>query len=153
MIRFNKVSIINRLKFLQCFTYALILQILIVGFFIAMPSALYSKEARHHQLNSANHAKAIKGIASFYATKFNGKRTANGEKFNNNALTAAHKTLPFGSQIKVTNLKNGLSVIVRINDRGPYVRGRIIDLSKAAAKKIGFGRSGTLRVKLEVLNK
>ena len=152
MIRLKKV-IINRIKFLQCFASALILQILIVGIFIVMPSALYAKETRHHQLSSANHAKAIKGIASFYSTKFNGKRTANGEKFNNNALTAAHKTLPFGSQIKVTNLKNGLSVIVRINDRGPYVRGRIIDLSKAAAKKIGFGRSGTLRVKLEVLNK
>ena len=71
--------------------------------------------------------------------------------FNNNALTAAHLTLPFGSKVKVTCLKNGKSVIVRINDRGPHVRGRIIDLSYAAAKKIGLIKLGTAKVKLEVL--
>ena len=93
------------------------------------------------------------GLASFYAAKFHGRRTASGEIFNTHALTAAHLTLPFGTKVKVTNLRNGKSVIVRINDRGPHVRGRIIDLSVAAAKKIGLNRAGTVRVKLEILGK
>ena len=93
------------------------------------------------------------GMASFYDAKFQGRRTASGERFNNSALTAAHKSLPFGSLVKVTNVRNSKSVVVRINDRGPYVRGRVIDLSKAAAKKIGLSRTGTARVKLEVLKK
>lgn len=93
------------------------------------------------------------GIASFYGAKFQGRRTANGEKFNNNALTAAHKSLPFGSLVKVICVRNGKSVVVRINDRGPYVRGRVIDLTKAAAKQIGLSHAGTARVKLEVLKK
>ena len=92
-------------------------------------------------------------MASFYDAKFQGRRTASGERFNNSALTAAHKSLPFGSLVKVTNVRNSKSVVVRINDRGPYVRGRVIDLSKAAAKKIGLSRTGTARVKLEVLKK
>lgn len=92
-------------------------------------------------------------MASFYAAKFQGRRTASGETFNNSAMTAAHRSLPFGTQVKVTNVRNGRSVVVRINDRGPYAKGRIIDLSKAAAKKIGVSRSGVARVKLEVLKK
>src|SRR5690606_30787888 len=76
------------------------------------------------------------GKASYYAAKYNGRRTASGEKFRNSKLTAAHKSLPFGTKVKVTNLRNGKSVKVRINDRGPFVPGRIIDLSKKAARRI-----------------
>ena len=78
------------------------------------------------------------GGATWYGGKFHGKRTASGQKFNQNALTAAHRTYKFGTKVKVTNQRNGKSVIVTINDRGPHVRGRIIDLSKRAAARIGI---------------
>ena len=93
----------------------------------------------------------LRGEASYYGPGFHGKKTANGERFNMHALTAAHKTLPFGTRVRVTNLDNGKSVVVRINDRGPYKKGRIIDLSVAAAKKIGMMGSGVAKVKLVVL--
>ena len=82
------------------------------------------------------------GAASWYGPGFHGKRTANGETFNTNALTAAHKTLPFGTQLRVTNERTGKSVVVRINDRGPYAHGRVIDLSKAAAEAVGISGVG-----------
>jgi rare lipoprotein A len=85
-------------------------------------------------------------MASFYADKYVGRKTSNGEKFKQNKLTAAHKTLPFGTKVKVTNLSNGQSVKVRINDRGPFVQGRIIDLSKKAAKKIDMVNAGVTKV-------
>jgi len=88
------------------------------------------------------------GVASWYGPGFHGKKTANGEKFNKNRLTAAHKTLPFNTLVKVINTENGKSVTVRINDRGPYAKDRIIDLSEAAAKKIGITKTGTANVKL-----
>src|SRR5919202_903817 len=88
------------------------------------------------------------GRASYYADKFNGRRTANGEKFRNSKRTAAHKTLPFGTKVKVVNLSNGRSVKVRINDRGPFVAGRIIDLSKKAARRIGMVDEGVGNVQL-----
>jgi rare lipoprotein A len=78
------------------------------------------------------------GIASVYSTREQGSQTASGLKLNDNALTAAHRTLPFGSKVRVTNTKNGRSVVVTITDRGPFVRGRIIDLTPAAARVIGF---------------
>src|SRR3954447_4118595 len=84
------------------------------------------------------------GAASWYGPGFHGKRTAHGETFNTNALTAAHKTLPFGTQLRVTNERTGKSVVVRINDRGPYARGRVIDLSKAAAEAVGILGVGTV---------
>ncbi len=90
------------------------------------------------------------GIASWYGPKFHGRRTASGEVFDMHRLTAAHPWLPFGTIVKVTNLENGLSVVVRINDRGPFVKGRIIDLSYAAAKKIRMLRRNA-RVRVEVL--
>ena len=95
---------------------------------------------------------ASSGVASYYGPGFHGRRTANGETFNMHAMTAAHRTLPFGTLIKVTNLSNGKSTIVRVNDRGPYVGNRVIDLSVAAAKEIGSSHSGTARVNLEVIN-
>lgn len=91
------------------------------------------------------------GMASYYAGKFNGRKTANGEIYDSKKLTAAHRTLKFGSMVKVTNLKNNKSVIVRINDRGPFAHSRIIDLSQVAAKEIDMLKSGTAKVKVELV--
>ncbi len=92
-----------------------------------------------------------RGISSWYGPNFHGKLTSNGEVYNMYAMTAAHKTLPLGTIVKVKNLKNGRSVIVRINDRGPFVKGRIIDLSYAAGKKLGLNISGTAPVEIRVI--
>ncbi len=91
------------------------------------------------------------GIASWYGPGFHGRKTANGETFNMDALTAAHRWLPFGSLVRVQNMINGRSVDVRINDRGPFIKQRIIDLSRAAAKALGLG--GTKQVELTLLEK
>lgn len=90
-------------------------------------------------------------MASWYGPGFNGKRTASGERFRQNELTAAHKTLPFGTIVRVTNLQNARTVDVRINDRGPFVRGRIIDLSKGAAQQLNMIRTGVVPVEVRVL--
>ncbi|CRM24127.1 RlpA-like protein precursor [Pseudomonas sp. 28 E 9] len=92
------------------------------------------------------------GTASYYGAKHHGKRTASGEAFNQNAMTAAHRRLPFGTQVKVTNLANNRSVVVRINDRGPHGRGRLIDLSRKAAEQLRMLGSGTARVRVQALN-
>lgn len=92
------------------------------------------------------------GKASYYANNFNGKKTANGETFRLNHFTAAHRTLPFGTSVRVINLDNGMNVVVRINDRGPHQRNRIIDISHAAAKEIGLVRSGIANVRIETCN-
>jgi rare lipoprotein A len=92
------------------------------------------------------------GKASFYADKFEGRMTASGEKYKHSKLTAAHKTLPFGTKVRVTNLTNNETVEVIINDRGPYVDGRIIDLSKSAAEKLGYINNGLAEVKVEVVD-
>jgi rare lipoprotein A len=94
-----------------------------------------------------------KGLASWYGPEFHGKVTSNKEIYDMHDLTAAHPTLPFGTYVKVTNLDNGKSVVVRINDRGPFVKGRIIDLSYAAAKKLGMSGVGVVPVVVEVLKK
>jgi rare lipoprotein A len=86
------------------------------------------------------------GVASWYGERFHGRRTASGEPFNMHELTAAHPTLPFGTRVRVRNLDNGREVVVRINDRGPFSRGRVIDLSRAAASVLGFVQAGTARV-------
>jgi rare lipoprotein A len=91
------------------------------------------------------------GNASYYGKKFHGRKTASGEVFDMYKMTCAHKTLPFDTKVKVTNLSNKKTVIVRVNDRGPFVAGRIIDLSFAAAKKIDLVSIGVTRVKIEVL--
>ena len=96
---------------------------------------------------------AQKGIASWYGEDFHGKLTSNQEIYNMYAMTAAHKTLPFGTYVRVTNLTNGKSVVVRINDRGPFVKGRIIDLSYSAAEKLGMSETGVAPVEIKVLNK
>ena len=110
---------------------------------------LPSREGAQTQKNAR--FAVTEGRASFYANQFHGHKTANGETFNMDKLTAAHPSLPFGTWVRVTNLRNGKDVIVRINDRGPFVKGRIIDLSTSAAKEIGLIKSGTARVKLEAL--
>jgi hypothetical protein len=91
------------------------------------------------------------GVASYYAREFNGRKTASGERYDMNDLTAAHPTLPFGTRVRVTNLSTGQSVIVRINDRGPFKKSRIIDVSYAAAKKIGLIAPGSAKVHIEAV--
>lgn len=93
----------------------------------------------------------LRGIASWYGPNFHAKKTSNGEIYNMHAMTAAHKTLPMNTIVRVDNLENGMSTIVRINDRGPFVKGRIIDLSNAAAHKINMVKKGTARVKVTIL--
>lgn len=100
-------------------------------------------------LNSCAPKLTEAGKASFYADSFQGRKMANGEKFRQNQKTAAHKTLPFGTKVKVINVKNGKSVKVTITDRGPFVAGRIIDLSKKAAKKLDMVNDGVVEVKLK----
>lgn len=92
-----------------------------------------------------------RGSASYYAAKFEGRRTASGERFDNDEMTAAHRSLPFGSRVRVTNLANGRSVVVRINDRGPFTRGRLIDVSRAAAAQLGLVARGHGDVELAVI--
>ena len=92
------------------------------------------------------------GTASYYASQFHGRRTASGERFDTGAMTAAHRTLPFGSKVRVTNPANGRSVVVRINDRGPFTRGRTIDVSRAAAERLGLIASGHARVELALVD-
>ena len=91
------------------------------------------------------------GIASWYGPKFHGRRTANGESFDMNELSAAHRTLPMPSVVRVTNLENGRSMVLRVNDRGPFARGRIIDVSRRAAQLLGFRRQGTAKVRVAIV--
>ena len=95
----------------------------------------------------------LKGISSYYGKKFHGRKTANGETFNMYDLTAAHKTLPFGTVLEVENLSNNKKVVVRINDRGPFIRNRILDLSYAAAEKIDMIKSGTAEIQAKIIHK
>ena len=99
--------------------------------------------------DSGAEAKSTTGVASYYKS---GKQTANGESFNPNGLTAAHRTLPFGTKVRVTNMRNGKSVVVRINDRGPFIRGRVIDLSLGAARLVEMTSSGVAKVTYSILN-
>ena len=94
----------------------------------------------------------LNGQASYYHDKFDGRMTASGEVFDQNGMTCAHKTLDFGTILKITNLENNLSVTVRVNDRGPFVEGRIVDLTKAAAQKIGLYEMGVCNAKVEIIS-
>jgi rare lipoprotein A len=93
------------------------------------------------------------GSASWYGSKYHGRKTSSGERYNKNEMTAAHKTLPFGTLVKVTNPANDKSVVLRINDRGPFVGNRIIDVSEAAARKLNIHAAGVAKVKVEVIDK
>jgi rare lipoprotein A len=120
-------------------------QIGIILFLALLVSACHRKSI----LGGTGKTVTEKGLASFYSDKFEGSETANGEIFHQSKYTAAHKKLPYGTMIKVTNLSNDKSVIVRINDRGPFVTGRIIDLSRSAALKIQMVDEGIVKVKIE----
>ena len=109
------------------------------------------KNKRGKNRKTTKHRKIIKGISSFYAEDFHGKLTANGEVYDMYGLTAAHKTLPLNTVCRVTNLENDKSLILRINDRGPYIKGRILDCSYGAAKKLDFINKGITKVKIEVI--
>lgn len=124
---------------------------MVLGAILVAPLQSHAKLKIKRHTHVAKADKPQVGIASFYGGKFHGRRTANGEIFNKNGLTAAHKTLPFGTMVKVTNLINDKTILVRINDRGPFVHGRMIDLTIAAAKKIGLVGRGTGKVKVEVV--
>lgn len=115
------------------------------GLLLAGPEAHAAKKSYKAEVGGGS-----SGIASWYGGKFHGRKTASGETYNQNALTAAHRTLPFGTRVRVTGA-NGKSVVVRINDRGPFVGGRIIDLSRAAANSLGINGLG--RVKIAVLGR
>ncbi|HSI64512.1 MAG TPA: septal ring lytic transglycosylase RlpA family protein [Candidatus Saccharimonadia bacterium] len=97
--------------------------------------------------------KSVKGKASFYGGQFHGRPTASGERYDQNSLTAAHRTLPMGTRVKVKNMRNGREVVVRINNRGPYVKGRIIDLSTQAARDLRMTSAGVIPVEVTVLPK
>ncbi|MDH1265530.1 septal ring lytic transglycosylase RlpA family protein [Pseudomonas sp. GD03944] len=112
----------------------------------ASPYVVFGKQ--YYPIQDARRYQAV-GPASWYGTKFHGQATANGETYDLYGMTAAHKTLPLPSYVKVTNLENGKTVVLRVNDRGPFYSDRIIDLSFAAAKKLGYAESGTARVKVE----
>ena len=101
--------------------------------------------------NPSNSIESVTGFASFYADAFDGKMTANGEIYNMYELTAAHKTYPFNTMIRVVNLANNKTVIIRINDRGPFIEGRIIDLSLGAATQLGMDKTGVQEVRLEII--
>ena len=101
--------------------------------------------------STAKSKKILKGISSYYGEDFHGKLTANGEVYDMYGLTAAHKTLPLNTIVRVTNMENEKSLILRINDRGPYVKGRMLDCSYGAALKLGFIGNGTTKVKVEVI--
>lgn len=111
----------------------------------------YKVQGKWYQPRSHAYGFRQKGLASWYGEKFHGRKTSNGEVYNMYGISAAHKTLPFNTVVTVRNLDNGKSLDVRINDRGPFVRGRIIDLSYGAAKKIGLVGPGTARVEIEAL--
>lgn len=122
-------------------------------FSVSILSASAQKDSTKPAKKSSVKSKIQYGLASFYSNKFNGRKTANGEIFNNQKLTAAHNTLPLGTYVRVTNLRNKRSVVVKINDRLHHKNKRIIDLSRLAASKLGFINSGLTRVKVEVLGK
>lgn len=111
----------------------------------------YSKKTKSKKKKFDKSKKVFKGISSYYGPKFHGKLTANGEIFDMYGITAAHKEIPFNTIVRVTNENNGKTQIIRINDRGPYVDGRILDCSFGAAKKLGFVNEGTAPVKIEVI--
>ena len=122
------------------------------GSSIAYGDYVNTKGMSRKQIESIkSHPKTQIGIASYYGKKFHKKRTANGKIFNMYKVSAAHKSYPLGTKVRVTNLENGKSLKLIINDRGPFVSGRIIDLSYKAAKKLGFVNQGTVKVRIDVL--
>ncbi len=112
---------------------------------LAAVGAMFANAPRFSQAMAAE----TSGTASYYAENYNHRRTASGERFNNNAMTAAHRTYPFGTKLRLTNIKNHKSVVVRVNDRGPFVKGREISVTRRAARKLGFLHQGLAQVEIE----
>lgn len=108
--------------------------------------------ASYNPVSVSRQLVGVTGLASWYGEQFQGNPTASGEVYDMNELTAAHRTLPLGTELKVTNLRNNHSLIVRINDRGPFIQNRLLDVSMAAARKLGFLGSGLARVRMEVVS-
>ena len=129
--------------------FAVLLAVMLLVADAAWPSDVMARAGTTHERHQQKRHQT--GVASFYGRECKDRRTASGERFDPNLLTAAHRTLPFGTRVKVTNLDNGKHVIVRINDRGPYAKGRVLDLSRAAARKLGFVHEGVAYVRLDVL--
>ena len=135
----------------------IIFSLIIVSIMSCGPSIAYgdyinSEGMTRKQIEAIkDHPQVQIGIASYYGSKFHKKRTANGEIFNMYKVSAAHKTLPLGTKVRVINLKNGRSLTMTINERGPYVKGRDIELTYKAAQKLGFVNQGTTKVRIEVL--
>lgn len=129
---------LNKIKF------SLLLSLLILG----LSNAWAQQKINYRDVPVVDSAE---GVASFYSDKFIGKPTANGEIFSQDKLTCAHNTLPFGTKVRVTNLKNGRSVIVRVNDRLHHRNPRLVDLTTRAAKELGFNRGGVVQVRVEVV--
>ncbi len=121
--------------------------ILIVAF--ALPTGCAASGARHVRAPRGVEV----GYASYYGSEFQGRPTASGQRYDERRLTAAHRVLPFGTRVRVTNLGNGRSAIVTITDRGPVPRDRVIDVSRRVARKLGFERAGTARVRIRVLSR
>lgn len=113
----------------------------------------YKQYGKQYQVMSDSKNYEEKGLASWYGSRFNKKRTSSGERFNMYRMTAAHKTLPLSTYVQVTNLSNGKQVVVKVNDRGPFVSNRLIDLSYAAAKKLGMVGRGTAPVAVKAIEK
>ncbi len=111
----------------------------------------YTVRGKRYNPTYVKVGQVMKGVSSWYGPNFHGKQTSNGERYNMHARTAAHKTWPMDTMVKVNNLQNGKSTIVRINDRGPFVRGRIIDCSYTAGKEIGLDRMGVAKVSIQVV--
>lgn len=124
------------------------LAIFLVMLSFLLGCASHKRNKSHPELNGYSES----GKASYYSMKFQDRKTASGEKFNNYAMTAAHKTLPFGTKVIVTNTNNGKTATVKINDRGPFVKGRIIDLTRAAFTKIESVDKGIVKVRIKVVN-
>jgi len=120
-----------------------ILTALIVATLVSLSMSASARVKQGHTQN---------GVASYYHDSLHGRKTASGEVYNKRVASAAHKSLPLGTKVRVTKLSNGKSVVVRVNDRGPFVKGRIIDLSRRAAKDLGIIGSGVAKVKVEVLS-
>jgi rare lipoprotein A len=130
-----------------------------VAFALGLPGGNVLADKQSESLGVVEIASAIgrgiqtvqEGVVSWYGAQFHDRRTASGERFDSGALTMAHPSLPFGTMVRVTNLRNGRSVVVRVNDRGPFVGTRIADLSQAAASEIGMMQKGVARARIEVL--
>ena len=112
----------------------------------------YTVFGKTYRVMASSYNYQEEGYGSWYGTKFHGRNTSNGERYSLYEMTAAHKTLPIPCYVKVTNLENGLTTVVRVNDRGPFHEGRIIDLSYAAATKLGYAAKGTARLRVEIIN-